>query len=253
MDFTLSLSYQEQNDNKAIVLTDTSNINDTDTNLEVGDTLVVNEMYEIVTDGGNTTFTGSGSDSAVAGSRFFADTATTLGAGDECTPVTPKAIEISAATLNTTVTNKAGTEDIKTQVNLYTEFGSFGSQNDMVYTITAALLGDAIDSLLVDGLYELDYSVTATAPNGGSVDYDLNVTILVYGQVKVATYEKLRNISTLYMCKDGAMKSDIAEADLCGAYLSSIENSAYIAKTEELLNMLTVLDNIIKNGSNITW
>ena len=255
MDFTLSLSYQEQNDNKAIVLTDTSNVNDSDTNLEAGDALVVNEMYEIVTDGGNTTFTTSGSDSAVAGSRFFATVATALGAGDECTPVTPKATEISAGTLDVTVTNAAGAEDIKTQVNLYSEFATppFGSQNEMVYTITAALLGDTADSLLVDGLYELDYSLTADGPNGGSIDFDLNVTILVYGQVKVATYEKLRNISTLYMCKDGAMKSDIAEADLCGAYLSSIENSAYIAKTEELLNMLTVLDNIIKNGSNITW
>jgi hypothetical protein len=55
------------------------------------------------------------------------------------------------------------------------------------------------------------------------------------------------------MCIDGCPTPEISEADLCGAYLTGIENSAYIAKTEELLNMLIVLDNIIKNGSNITW
>lgn len=254
MDLTLSLSYQEQNDNLAIVLTDTSNINSSDTRLVSGNSLVIGDMYEIVSQA-TLDFTANGSDSNVAGSRFYATVAGTLGVGDEVIPVTPKATEITAATLNTKITTPSAAAVIKSTVDLYAEFATppFGSQNDMVYTITSALLGDSPDTLLLDGLYELDYALTATAPNGGTKNYALNVTILVYGQVKVATYEKLRNISTLYMCKDGAVKEDIAEADLCGAYLSSIENSAYVAKTEELLNMLTVLDDLIKNDSNLTW
>ena len=247
MDFTLSLSYQEQNDNKAIVLTDTSNIDATDTNLVATDSLVSGDMYEIVSQ--NTLdFTTQGAANNNVGTRFVSTGTGTLGAGDEVTPVTPNASEITAATLDTTITGVDGVPTAKTQVDLFTEFGPFASQNDMVYTITAALLGDAADSVLLDGLYELTYSLTS--PLGVTT---LNVTILVYGVVKVATYEKLRNISVWYMCVDGCPSDEIQEADLCGAYLTSIENSAYVAKTEELLNMLVVLDNIVKNGSNITW
>ena len=247
MELTLSLSYQEQNDNKAIILTDTSNLDDTDTNLTSGESLVVGDMYQIVSQS-TLDFTTQGAASNTPGTRFVSTGTGTLGAGDEVTPVTPSASEITAATLDTIITGVDGVPVTKSQIDLFTVFGPFASQNDMVYTVTAALLGDTADSLLVDGLYELDYNITS--PIGTT---NLNVTILVYGQVKVATYEKLRNIPVLYMCQDGCPTAEISEADLCGAYLSGIENSAYIAKTEELLNMLIVLDNIIKNGSNITW
>lgn len=247
MDFTLSLSYQEQNDNKALIFTDTSIIGGTDTNLTSGESLESGVMYQIVSQG-TLDFTTQGAADNNAGTRFVSTGTGTLGAGDEVTPVTPYASEITAATLDTTVTGVDGVADAKTQVDLYAEFGPFSSQNDMVYTITAALLGDAADSVLEDGLYALTYSLTT--PLGVTT---LSVTILVYGIVKVATYEKLRNINVWYMCTDGCPTDEIQEADLCGAYLSSIENSAYVAKTEELLNMLTVLNNIILNGSNITW
>jgi hypothetical protein len=248
MDFTLSLSYQEQNDNKALILTDTSNINATDTNLTSGSSLVVGDMYEIVTQS-TLDFTTQGAADNNVGTRFVSTGTGTLGAGDEVTPVTPTAAEITSATLDTTITGVDGIATAKSQVDLYSQFGPFTTQNDMVYTITAALLGDTADSELIDGLYELDY----TLGYGGTGTATLNVTILVYGIVKVATYEKLRNINVWYMCTDGCPTDEIQEADLCGAYLSSIENSAYVAKTEELLNMLVVLDNIVKNGSNITW
>ncbi len=247
MDFTLSLSYQEQNDNKALILTDTSVIGGTDTHLTSGESLETGVMYEIVSRS-TLDFTLYGATDNNAGTRFVATGAGTLGAGDEVEPVTPYASEITAATLDVTVTGVDGVADAKTQVDLYSEFGPFSSQNDMVYTITAALLGDTANTVLEDGLYALTYSLTT--PLGVTT---LSVTILVYGIVKVATYEKLRNINIWYMCLDGCPTSDIQEADLCGAYLSSIENSAYVAKTEELLNMLTVLNNIILNGSNITW
>ena len=49
-DLTMSLGYQEQNDNKAIILTDTTiNYNTTYTpNLVNGDTPIENALYEIV-------------------------------------------------------------------------------------------------------------------------------------------------------------------------------------------------------------
>lgn len=255
MDLTLALTYQQQNDNKAVVLTDTTtNWNSSTTNLTNGDALVSGDFYEIVADNGSGTFTGNGSTSAVAGSRFVATGTPTLTGTDEVSPVTPTYGEITAMTLDTIITGVDETATSKDQVDLLSEFGPFAAAADTVYTITAALLGDAADSLLIDGLYALTYTVTYSGAEGAATKTDvLLVTILVYGQVKVATYEKLRGISVAYMCSDGCPSSEINEADLCGAYLSGIENSAFTAKTEELLAMLVVLDNIITNGSKITW
>ncbi len=260
MDLTLSLSYQEQNDNKAIILTDTSNYDITVLpNLVEGNETVEDVLYEIVSQL-NVQFPSYGALDNNAETRFIWNGAgQTLGAGDELKQVTPNAAEITTLILDTTITGTDSVATIKDQVDLYVlNGGPFTGVSELVFTITAELLGDAADSLLVDGLYKLEYTITydgehQAVANPNPQTQILEVTILVYGQVKVATYEKLRNISTLYMCNDGCPSPEISEADLCGAYLSSIENSAYIAKTEELLSMLVVLDNIIKNGSNITW
>ncbi len=253
MDLNLSLSYQEQNDNKAIILTDTSNIDDTGDSLTIGDTPVNGVLYQIVT-AGLTDFTFVGAADNNVGTRFvWSGIVSPLLTGDELIEATGKASEITEATLDVVVTGVDQVSVTKPTINLFAQFGPFTTQADMVYTITAALLGDTADSILPDGLYALDYNIRVQVAGGPPVDSTLNVIILVYGIVKAATYEKLRNISVLYMCNDGCPSPEISEADLCGAYLSSIENSAYVAKTEELMNMLIVLDNIIKNGSNITW
>ena len=254
MDLTLALTYQEQNDNKAIVLTDTTtNWNSTTTNLTSGSDMIDGDFYEIVTQS-TIDFTTYGAPDNVAGTRFVGNGTTTLGAGDELSPVTPTFAEIDTLTLDTTITGVDESSTAKDQVDLLSEFGPFTVQGDLVYTITAALLGDTADTLLVDGLYALVYTVTYSGDGVVNTKTDtLPVTILVYGQVKVATYEKLREISVLYMCTNGCPSPEISEADLCGAYLSGIENSAFTAKTEELLSMLIVLDNIITNGSKITW
>jgi len=255
MDLTLALAYQQQNDNKAIVLTDTTtNWGNETTALTSGGVLVLGDFYEIVADNGSGTFTGAGSTSAAVGSRFVSTGTPTLTGTDSVKPVTPTFAEITVVTLDTTITGTDEVATVKDQVDLLSEFGPFTSQDDMVYTITAALLGDAADSLLIDGLYALTYVITYKGDEGASTKTDThNVTILVYGQVKVATYEKLREISVLYLCSNGCPSDEIHEADLCGAYLSGIENSAYVAKTEELLAQLVVLDGIITNGSKITW
>jgi hypothetical protein len=253
MDLNLSLSYQEQNDNKAIILTDTtSNYNATGDSIVAGGTPVNGVMYQIVSRA-TYDFTLIDASNNNPGTRFIcAGIPSPIGAGDELIEVTGTPAEITEATLNVKITGVDQVEVNKGTIDLFAEFGPFTTQDDLVYTITSALLGDTPNTLLVDGLYELDYIITHQF-NLAPVVTLLNVTILVYGQVKVATYEKLRQIPVHYMCVDGCPTAEISEADLCGAYLTGIENSAYIAKTEELINMLIVLDNIIKNGSNITW
>ena len=253
MDLNLALTFQEQNDNKAVILTDTTtNWNSSTTNLTSGDTMVVGDFYEIVTQG-TVDFTTLGAPDNNVGTRFVSDGDDILGSGDILTPVTPTFAEIDTMLLDTTVTGVDEIATAKTQVDLLSEFGTFASQAEMVYTITAALLGDTAGSVLVDGLYALVYTVTYSG-DGTNIKTDtLTTTILVYGVVKVLVYSELRGISTLYACSNGCPSPEISEADLAGAYLSGIENSAYTAKTEELLDMLVVLTGIVTNGSKITW
>lgn len=250
MDLTLSLRYQEQNDNKAIILTDTTT-DYGDKSSATTTTVVTGEIYEIAVSG-TYNFTAIGAANSNVGTRFVSTADATINLGGTVYKITPEVSEITDLTLDVTVLDSSGTSTSKGTINLLTKFGPFATQDDMVYTIDAELLGDTIDSLLVDGIYTLVYTVTSTFGARTKVD-TLTVSILVYGQVKVATYEKLRQIPTSYMCHDGRARADISEADLCGAFLTGIENSAYVAKTEELLAMLIELERILLNGSGITW
>lgn len=151
---------------------------------------------------------------------------------------------IVSATLDVEVKISAGTTSVKPQIDLLAEFGPFATQADMVYTIDAELLGDTADSLLADGLYTTIYTLNGTATTK---------IFLVCGQVKKLVYTKLQLIPELYECKDKESMSDIAEADLLGAYLSAIETYDYTAKSEETLNALATLEDMVLNDSNIIW
>lgn len=254
MSLTLNLSYSEQNDNKAIILTDnTTGYGVTGTTPTT--TVLLNKMYEIAV-AGTYNFIALGSADNNVGTRFVANANATINLGGSVYETTPLITDITGADLTVSYTDSAGVVIVKNTVDLYTEFtGPWALQSSMIYTIDASLLGDTADIELPDGLYSLVYSVESQIGGAGATETDsLAITILVYGQVKLLVYEKLRAIPDAYLCEDTCReKTLIAEADLCAAYLAGIERSAYVAKSEELLAMLTTLNNIILNGSNITW
>lgn len=253
MNLSLNLRYQEQNDNKAIILTDITEDYDNRGSITTT-TVLIDQMYEIAVSG-TYDFTALGAADNNVGTRFVSNANAVIDLNGEVYEVSPKVTEIIGASLAVTVMNASGVVTVKDTVDLFTEFsGPFTDQNEMLFTITSAMLGDTADSLLEDGLYNLVYTLQSRVGALGTFQTDtFNVTILIYGQVKTAVYEKLRQIPTTYMNNDGRAIKELSEADLCAAYLTGIENSAYLAKTEELLNMLTVLNNMILNGSNITW
>jgi hypothetical protein len=259
MDLTMSLGYQEQNDNKAIVLTDTSNYDYSIVpNLVAGGVTVENTLYEIVGTDSPFKFGAYGADGGSVGQRFvWVGSGITLAGTDELKQITALVTEITGATLDTTITGVSNVPTPASQVDLYAEFGGpWTDVSELVYTITSDLLGDGADQLLEDGLYALEYNVTYTGEDqlgATTVTQLLEVTILVYGQVKVAVYDKYRQIPAWCDCKDDDALHFILETDLCGAYLTAIETSAYIAKTEELINMLIVLDDMVKNGSKLYY
>jgi hypothetical protein len=267
-DLTMSLGYQEQNDNKAIVLTDTTvNYNTTILpNLVDGDTPIENALYEIVSQNATDFAANYGAYDNLPGTRFvWDDTPIELSVGDELKTVTPRVTEILSLTLDTTITGVSNVAVPADQVDLIAEFGAavipyFTDQSQLVYTITSDMLGTGTDALLEDGLYALEYKVGYKGQAADGTNFSdtekietFEVTVLVYGQVKVAVYDKYRQIPAWCNCEDQDALWKIMETDLLGAYLTAIETSAYIAKTEELINMLIVLDDMVKNGSKLYY
>jgi len=265
MDLTLSLSYIEQNDNKAIVLTDTSNYGQfgygssspTTPPLYPGNHLEVGKLYQIQTDGGHNTFSLSGCSDDIVGHRFIATNSTPLQAGDCCIEVTPYAGEITACTLDVSITNSSNTTTSYDQVDLYSIFGPFSSQDDLEYTLDKSYFGGSNGDELVDGIYSLKYNVTYKGTNqSGSTTAsatELDQDVLVYGVVKNSVYDKLRQLPIAYDCKDCDVNTVIKEGDFVAAYLSAIEKAAYVSKGEELIIMLSTLESILNNSSYIIW
>ena len=77
-------------------------------------------------------------------------------------------------------------------------------------------------------------------------------TFLIDGQVRNAVYELLRALPKLYECKDCTTK-EVLDTIFDRAYLDAMASSAYVSKTEELYNMLYVLERLVTDGSTYTW
>lgn len=181
----------------------------------------------------------------------FTDTTVDWGSGGNI-----NVVDVTALTLDITITTSNGTSTTYDQIDLVDLFGDgvapeFDTQADMVFEIDASILMvnsvamGTSDDELPDGLWDITYVVNTSA--GTFED-----TILVDGRVRVAVYELLRALPTIYNCTECKSKT-ILDAIYAKALLDVIRSNAYIAKTEEILTILYTLERIITNGSNYTW
>ncbi len=240
MALTLDLSYQEQNDNLALVITDV-----------VGTYHAADNPL------------GWGDPNPAAG-FVFAD-------------IQPAADVINTADefhllLTIAITDSGGTTTTYDTINLQDHNGGdFTDAGDLVFTINMSHLledsvtygdgtaaGTATDEM-TDGLYAITYTIvdnddhTKTGGIATTSNYIVSETILVDGVVRTGVYDKLRQIPTSYACSDCCESKTIKEATFMYSYLISMESGAYNAKTEEIYAQLNVLENMIANGSNCTW
>ena len=142
--------------------------------------------------------------------------------------------------------------------------GAFTDASDLVFEMNSShllsggtALGDSDDEL-PDGLWAIDYRIVDadynSETNGLSTadNYIVDTFYLIYGVVKASVYDKLRQIPTDYMCNNCDSR-EIMEAIFMYGYLKGIETSAYVAKQEELIIMLATLESIVRDGSTIIW
>lgn len=163
--------------------------------------------------------------------------------------------DVTILTLGIKITTSDSTQTTYDTIDLVDLFGDgvapeFNNLAAMVFPITAAMLKvssvpmGTSDTELPDGLWEITYTINATV---GTPE-----TIFIDGRVRVAVYELLRTLPTIYNCSERKSKT-ILDALYAYGCLNILRSDAYVAKTEELISLLYVTERIITNGSNYTW
>ena len=167
---------------------------------------------------------------------------------------TPTVAGITTLTLDLTITTSDGVATEYDQINLVAEFGPLALEADLVFPLDATYIkedgvaiGTASD-VLPDGIYEFTYTLDDTLPT----DSELNEHVLIEGIVRNGVYDALRTIPVLYNCEECKSK-EIMDAIFAYGYLNSMRAGGYVAKSEELLSQLYVLERLLNYGSSYTW
>jgi hypothetical protein len=159
---------------------------------------------------------------------------------------------ITTLTLDVEITTSDNTTTVYDKLNLIEVYPS--TQDDLVFLITAATLEDrgtplgTTSDVLPDGIYKFTY----TLDKDQGTESMLVTYVLVEGNVRNQVYEELRTIPTLYMCNECKSKQ-ILDAIFAYGYLNSMRAGGYVAKTEELISQLYVLERLLNYGSSYSW
>jgi hypothetical protein len=168
----------------------------------------------------------------------------------------PAGAGITTLTLGVSITTSDNTTTVYTPINLVIHNSITGATtaSELVYTLDAAdfvYSGTALgtsDTVLPDGIYRFTYTLNADP----IAVVPLDEYVLMEGNVRNDVYDALRTIPTLYMC-DECKSKQIMDAIFAYGYLNSIRAGGYVAKTEELLDQLYVLERLLNYGSSYTW
>lgn len=169
---------------------------------------------------------------------------------------TPAGVDITTLTVQINITVSDGTFTTYDTIDLVTEnsISAGTTQDELVFNLDATDLkvsGSAIGSssdTLPDGIWEFNYVLN----NGLLTATTLQEWVFMEGNVRNSVYEAMRTIPILYMCNECKSKQ-IMDAIFAYGYLNSIRAGGYVAKTEELLDQLYVLERLLNYGSSYTW
>jgi hypothetical protein len=164
----------------------------------------------------------------------------------------PAVSAITTLTLDISITTSDNATVNYAQINLIPNAPTV--QGDLVFTfdmsdikLGTVAIGTSAD-VFPDGIYEFTYTLDATL----ATESILNESVLMEGNVRNKVYEALRTIPTLYNCAECKSKQ-IMDAIFAYGYLNSIRAGGYVAKTEELLSQLYILQRLLDYGSSYTW
>jgi hypothetical protein len=165
---------------------------------------------------------------------------------------------ITTLTLDLHITTSDNETVAYDQINLVTyanpDLGGGSTQADLVWEFGPDDITDGgiplgtSDSTFPDGIYHFVYTLNV----GLGTESILDEEVLMEGNVRNAVYEAMRTIPTLYTCNECKSK-EIMDAIFSYGYLNSIRAGGYVAKTEELISQLYVLERLLLYGSPYSW
>jgi hypothetical protein len=162
--------------------------------------------------------------------------------------------EITSLILTLSITTSDNTELEFDTIDLLDTFGPFATQTDMVFLLTTDMLFlsgaeySADDDHFPDGIYTFQYVVDVSLPSADS----FTDSVLIDGVVRNKVYDLLRQMPKLYYCKDCKTKETM-DIIFCYGLLNALEAGAYVAKHEEIINQLCVLERTVAGGSRYSW
>jgi hypothetical protein len=191
----------------------------------------------------------------------FTDISTGWGTGGDpnYTSIAAVATHTYSLLLDITINTPSGTVVYDT-IDLYGKglHTPFAVQGDLVFALDSSMIYDGgvvlgdNTTLLLDGIWDITYRVQHYSGGVWTTVATKSISLLVYGQIKKAVYDKLRLVPR-WTESDANRYRDIQEAGYYYTYLQSIEKSAFIARKDELVQMLETLQRLLINGSNYPW
>jgi hypothetical protein len=171
---------------------------------------------------------------------------------------TPAVGAITTLTLDVSITTSNNVTTVYDQFNLITfadpDLDWTSQQSNLVWQFTpddfvssGVTLGSSTD-IFPDGIYTFLYKLD----DGLATESTLSEEVLMEGNVRNSIYKLLRTIPTLYTCNE-CKSGDILDIIFMYGYLNSIRAGGYVAKTEELINQLYVLERLLLYGSSYSW
>lgn len=120
-------------------------------------------------------------------------------------------------------------------------FTGASTVDDLVFEVTSTDVGLGSNVALPDGIWTIGYDVTDA---NGSHTFESDLEILLDATVKSDVYKKVASISYLYYAANNYYTKQIDDIHLLKALYDSMIASAYVAKQEEILDILDVLQRL---------
>lgn len=122
--------------------------------------------------------------------------------------------------------------------------------DDLINSVTGTAMGADTDRL-VDGIWQIEYKLQ-TADTATEVD-TLTEQVLVDGDVRADVYNALREIPRQYDDEINDESKEILDTVLKWGYLFGINASSTVSQRAEIESMLWTLNKLNADGSKYSW
>lgn len=156
----------------------------------------------------------------------------------------PAYTTVTSAILTLTYKTPSNTSGSTTYTkNVTSIFTGASSTSDLVFPITSVDVGLGGGVQLPDGIWTVTYTVIA---NSTTYTFDSDLELLLDAIIKAEVYKKVATMSSLYFANNNYFVKPIDDILLLNSLYEAMLKSAYVAKQTEILNILDVLQRLIK-------